>query len=113
MKRSMITGGIAALVGMFPVASLLALIWKFPLPLGGYAHGFSAALLAPLAAFYYGLFGGFLIVPALGALSGALAFKLSGGDVSNAKKLSIALGVACALAAGIFINILDKIIGPW
>ena len=113
MKRSMITGGIAALVSMFPVASLLALIWKFPFPMGGYAHGFQAALMAPLAALFYGLFGGFLVVPALGAISGALAFKLSKGDGSRAKKLSIVFGVACAFAAGVFINVLDKIIGPW
>ncbi|MES2521666.1 MAG: hypothetical protein V4617_03125 [Gemmatimonadota bacterium] len=113
MKRSIMTGSIAALLSMFPVASLLALVWKFPLPMGGYAQGVRAALLAPLAALFYGLFGGFLVVPALGAASGALAFKLSEGDSGQARKLSIALGVASAVAAGVFLNVLDKIIGPW
>ncbi|HYW30490.1 MAG TPA: hypothetical protein VE869_03205 [Gemmatimonas sp.] len=60
-----------------------------------------------------GIFGGLLVVPGLGAVSGALAFKLSQGDSRRAKKLSIVLGVASAFAAGVFINVLDKVIGPW
>ncbi len=113
MKRSMMTGCIAALISMFPVASLLALLWKFPLPMGGFAQGPRAALLAPVAALFYGLFGGFLVVPALGAASGALAFKLTSGDTGRARRLSIVLGVLSAVAAGVFLNVLDKIIGPW
>ena len=113
MKRSVITGAIAALVGMFPAAFFLALFWKFPIPLGGMASGFEGAVLTPLAVVFYGIFGGFVVVPGLGAIAGTLAFRLAQGDVAKSKKLSIIFGVLCAITAGVFINMLDKIIGPW
>ena len=112
-ERSAITGAITALVSMFPVAFLLALFWKFPLPLSGYARGYEGAVLTPLAVVFYGLFGGFIVVPGLGALTGALAFQMAQGDISKSRRLSITFGVLCAITGGVFINVLDKIIGPW
>lgn len=110
---SAITGAIAALVGMFPVAFLLALFWKFPIPLGGYASGLEGAMLTPLAVVFYGVLGGFIVVPGLGAITGFLAVLVTHGNASKSKKLSIAFGLLWAIIAGVFINILDKIIGPW
>ena len=110
---SAITGAIAALVGMFPVAFLLALFWKFPIPLGGYASGFEGAVLTPLAVVFYGVLGGFIVVPGLGAITGALVVLVTHGNVSKSKKLSIVFGLLWAIIAGVFINMLDKIIGPW
>jgi hypothetical protein len=113
MIRSIIIGAIAALVGQFPAAFFLALFWKFPFPLAGMASGFEAAVLTPFAVVFYGFFGGFVVVPGLGAIAGTLAFRLAHGDVAKSKKLSIVFGVLCAIAACVFINLLDKIIGPW
>ena len=113
MKQSVITGAIAALVGMFPAAFFLALFWKFPIPLGGMANGFEGAILTPLAVVFYGILGGFVVVPGLGALAGTLAFRIAHGDATKSKKLSVLFGVLCAFTAGVFINMLDKIIGPW
>lgn len=113
MKRSAIIGAVAALVGMFPAAGFLALVWKFPIPLGGYVSGVEGALLTPIAVLVYGALGGFAVVPAMGAVSGALAFHLAHGNPLKARTVSALFGLSCALAAGVFLNVLDKIIGPW
>ena len=113
MKRSIITGAIAALVGMFPVAFLLALVWRFPIPFSAYESGLGGAVRSLLAVVFYGALGGFVLVPGLGAAAGAFAFQLSKGNALKAQKLSITLGVLCAFVGGVFLSVLDKIIGPW
>ena len=113
MKQSITTGAIAALAGMFPTAFFLALIWKFPIPFYGMASGFEGAFQTPFAVLFYGILGGFVVVPGLGAIAGALAFRVAHGDVAKSKKLSIIFGVICSIAAGVFIDMLDKIIGKW
>ncbi|OGP92723.1 MAG: hypothetical protein A2Z19_02085 [Deltaproteobacteria bacterium RBG_16_54_18] len=107
------SGAIAALVGMFPAAFLFALVWKFPIPLAGYASGLKGALLSPLAVVFYGVLGGFIVVPGLGAATGALAFQIARGNAPKAQKLSVIFGLLWALAAAAFLALLDKIIGPW
>jgi len=99
---------------MFPTAFFLALVWKFPLPLAGYGHGLDSALMTPFAVLFYGvLTGGFVIVPALGVLCGAFAQSLCKDDIPKARILSVFLGSICALISGIFLNLLERLIGPW
>ena len=113
MTRSVVTGAITAFVAMFPAAFLLALLWKFPIPFGGYATGLEGSVLTPIAVVFYGVLGGFAVVPGLGAVAGVFAFRMAKGDVSKSRTLSIAFGVLCAISAGVFLNMLDRIVGPW
>jgi hypothetical protein len=112
MKQSIKSGALSALISMFPAAFLLALFWRFPIPFSGYETGLNAAFKSIIAVVYYGLMGGFIIVPGLGALSGAAAYRIS-NDKTKANKLSIRFGCLCALLLGILLSTLDKIIGDW
>ena len=113
MKRSTIVGALAALLGMFPAAFVLALVWKFPLFMVGYQSGFEAALFTPFTVFFFGILGGFLIVPALGALAGQIAFRTAHGNASMAHRLSILFGMLSAFLAGVLLILLDQIFGPF
>lgn len=70
--RPGIRDALYALLFMFPAAGLTALVYRFPLPFDGYARGPAGVWDAMLATFFYGLAGGFLIVPALAAGAGTL-----------------------------------------
>lgn len=61
-----------AILFMFPAAGLVALVLRFPIPLGGTVSGPSGVWDAMLATILYGLAGGFLVVPILAAGAGAL-----------------------------------------
>jgi hypothetical protein len=113
MEISALCGAVAGLLGLFPAAFLLALFWKFPIPLCGMARGFEQALGTPIAVVFYGLLGGFVVVPGLGALSGLVAFLVGRKDPSIFVPLSIVFGLFWAAAGCVFLTILDKIIGPW
>jgi hypothetical protein len=113
MKRSVINGSISALVSMFPTAFLLALFWRFPIPFSGYESGISGAIHSLLAVIIYGFLGGFLVIPGLGAAAGALAYKLSKGNKTVAIRFSIVFGILCAVRGGVFLSLLDTLIGSW
>ncbi len=57
---------------MFPAAGVVALVYRFPLPFGGTARGPAGVWDAMLATLFFGLVGGFLIVPLAAAGFGAL-----------------------------------------
>lgn len=113
MKQSSWTGAIVALIGLFPMAFLVTLLWRFPMPMGGYESGLDAALKSPVALVFYGLFGGFVVVPAFGAFAGWMAFRMAGGGSVTARRLSVVYGLSCALIACLILSVLDKIIGAW
>src|SRR5690348_3119967 len=66
-------GALSAVVGAFPVAALVAFVYRFPIPFTGYANGFKAVVPALFAAAVYGAMGGFFVVAILGTLAGVLA----------------------------------------
>lgn len=113
MKSTFRAGALSAFVAMFPAAFVLALVWKFPIPLAGNMSGLEAAQITPYAVAMYGVFGGFLLVPFLGGLGGLLAFHLADGDVRKARVPSILYGVLCAFVAGIVLVLWEDIVGPW
>jgi len=113
MITSAIYGAIAAFLGLFPAAFLLALFWKFPIPLFGMGSGLEASFATPMAIVFYGIFGGFVLVPGLGAAFGVIAFLITRREAARYKPLSIFLGLLCAVASCVFLITLDKFIGPW
>jgi hypothetical protein len=113
VKRSLMEGCIAALIALFPVTALLAVLYRFPILFVGYASGLSAVFPSLIAIIFYGLFGAFPVAAALGAFGGAVAFKLAG---SNQRKRWILLSIFSVVSALIVsgtLSVLDKIIGPW
>jgi hypothetical protein len=82
LPTCMILGAAAATFGAFPVASLVALVYRFPVPFRGYASGFGAIVPANFAVLVYGVMGGFIVLPFSGAVAAALthwAARLTGG----------------------------------
>ena len=113
MKKTVKLGAIASVIGLFPIAFLMALLWRFPLPFAGYQSGLEAAVKSPLAVAFYGIMGGFVLVPALGAMCAALVFKTVNGDQPKARRLTIFLALVIAFVSCLFLSILDHFIGEW
>lgn len=70
--RPGIQDALYAVLFMFPAAALVAVVYRFPLPLGGTVSGPAGAWNAMLATLFYGLVGGFVVVPLLAMAMGAL-----------------------------------------
>lgn len=114
-QKELIKLGIrSGILSMFPVAYVLALSWKFPIPLMGYASGYQQAVYTPVAVVFYGVVcGGFFLVGWLGMLSGKYAFIICDGKKTKGRRFSIALSICATLACGVALNLLEFIIGPW
>lgn len=97
----------------FPFAALCALVYRFPIPLGGYEGGPDAAPIALMAVIFYGLLGGFPALFVSGALGGALAYRVGRPDPTRIRWFTIVLAAMVALASVVTLAVLDKIIGPW
>jgi hypothetical protein len=113
MWRAVVTGIVWALFWVFPVAALVALCFRFPIPFSGYESGPSAVLRSLFAVLFFGVLGGFLVIAALGAASGALAHRLAGPDVRKWRWLAVGLALGGDFVAVMTLAVLDKIIGPW
>lgn len=102
-------GAICAIVGAFPVAAFVALVYRFPFPLAGYQSGIGAMLLSPIAVAVYGiLLGGFVLLGLLGAVAGAVL----GSEESPAETI-LPAALLIDLAAMLLLAVWDKIYGPW
>jgi hypothetical protein len=113
LKDNTLVGAGAAVVLAFPMASLCALVFRFPIPFAGYESGVAAAGKAFIAAALYGALGGFVLVAVLGAMGGVLADFLMHGFPVRARRLTIILATASAAACVLVMAMLDWIIGPW
>lgn len=78
-----------------------------------YSMSFSVVITSVVVAWlFYGLFGGFVILPALGAIAGHLAGQKFSG--ARNKRQMVVLWAAMAGVIPVFaLSILDFIIGPW
>lgn len=118
-----IRGAIVALMSSILVALLFAYTFRIPIPMGGmlgplgefspYSMGFSGVLTSVAAAWlFYGLFGGFVILPIFGAIAGHIASRKFSA-AKNRNKM-VVLWAALAGAIPVFgLSILDFIIGRW
>jgi len=113
MWRSIKTGIAWALLGVFPLAALAALCYRFPIPFSGYESGPMAVPRTLIAVVFYGLFGGFVVLAALGAAAGAAANLLARQDARLERRLVLAFALAGDLVAVLILAVLDKIIGKW
>ena len=107
-------GAIVGIVATVPLVILCALVFRFPVPFGGYMSGPSAILPALIAILFYGLiFGGFAVQAFLGGLGGLFAEHLAAPDKQKVKNFCIVFSTIGASFGVLTLAILDKIIGPW
>ncbi len=93
-------GSVWSVASTFPIAGLMALVFRFPIPFAGYRSGFAAIQPAILAVLFYGVFvGGFVLVGLLGAVGGFVAATFKGPDLQSQKRavrlVSLAITTAC------------------
>lgn len=110
---ALLRGALAAIALSFPAAALTALVYRFPIPFGGYQGGAAAVPLSLGAVLFYGVLGGFVVVGGLGALAGLGARALYPARPAAARRLTWLLAGAVALGSALFLAGLDRLIGPW
>ena len=110
MIRYFLTGAALAVIATFPLAAIVALIFRFPIPFGSYLSGVQAVVPALFAAAFYGMIGGFIVQAILGGIAGVMASRTGAPDRRRA--VLIYAGLA-ALPGVLILSVLDWIIGPW
>jgi hypothetical protein len=114
VTSSILCGAACSIAGTYPMAALCALLFRFPIPFGGYSSGVHAVLPSVVAVTVYGLvFGGFLVQALLGGVAGVLARRHGGPDRTHRWRRCVICGVAASLPGVTALAVLDKIIGPW
>lgn len=106
-------GALWAVVLAFPLAAICALVFRFPLPFGGYASGPAAMPRALVAVVFYGVLGGFPTLMVAGALGGAAAYALRQPVVARIRRLTVVFAGLIALLGVVLLAVLDKLIGAW
>ena len=112
-SRRLGVGAAVATAGAFPAAALIALVYGFPVPFVGKLQGVAAIKPAMFAVVFYGILGGFIVLPLLGAAAGFLASRMNHGNPRAARRLTIIAALAVSLACVVFLATLDLLIGPW
>ncbi len=123
MSTMLKTVGLSSVLSIgltFPAAALIGLIWRFPVPMGDYAEGVEALVVAPMAVFFYLLLGGFIVVPLVSMVGTILAFRFTARrttsdpeDTAVAWPLLLATSWGTAVALVLFLAGLELVIGPW
>ena len=114
MSKWAVLGALAGVVGTYPAAAVCALVYHFPVPLGGNASGLAGAALSTFAVTFYGIvLGGFVVQGAAGAIAATLATRRTEGDPGRARRIALAAGAGASIPGVILLATLEKIIGPW
>ncbi len=107
-------GAAYSVLGAFPAAAIVALVFRFPFPFGAYEGGLRAMLGSPIAVVFYGLVGGFHLLAVLGALAGWIAYARGQRRSYRNKHREIVLfALAIDFAVVLLLSVWDKIYGPW
>lgn len=83
----------------YPCAVLIALLWRFPIPMSGYASGPSAVEPALMAVMIYQLLGGALLLGIFGAVAGIAAHDFRYPDDGAITRLAAINAFVIALLA--------------
>jgi hypothetical protein len=113
LKRFILLG-IGVTIGFsFPAAVLLGMIYRFPIPFGGYVHGYEHAFMFLLSVLFYGILGGFILLALGGATAGFVGYRIGKRNEKRTKKITILLSMLMAFLSALLLAMLDLIIGPW
>jgi hypothetical protein len=102
-------GALIAILASFPLAALTALVFRFPIPFGGYVSGPEAVGPVLYAVGFYGLLGGFFVQAVVGGVAALVASR----SAPRGSMRWVAAAVAAAWAGVLLLSILDWIIGDW
>ena len=109
-----LTGFLWSIVSTFPIAGVMALVFRFPVPFAGYVSGFDAIRPTMFAVAVYGVFfGGFVVVGLLGAIAGFVMATLDLPGLGNKKRAVQWVSLGIATVCLFVLAVLDWIIGPW
>lgn len=113
-RRLALSGAFWTILLAFPIAALLALLFRFPVPFVGYMSGPSAVVPSMFTLLFYGLpLGGFVWLGLLGAIAG-LWIPDSTREHRRKAFWSVRLwGTGVSATNMIALSVLDKIIGPF
>ena len=107
-------GAIVGVVATFPLVALCALVFRFPVPFGGYLSGLGAIVPSLMGLIFYGVFfGGFLVQALMGGVGGLLAERFGAPDERRIARLCLVFSSIGASFGVVALAVLDKIIGPW
>jgi hypothetical protein len=113
VRTGVVWGALSAAGLVAPFAAICVLIYRFPVPFGGYVSGARQLPLALLAVVFYGALGGLPVMLGVGALGGWLAHALAAPDMRRVRRLALTFGMAASAAAVLVLAVLDKLIGNW
>ena len=111
--KFILAGAAIAVGATFPIAALVALVFRFPIPFGSYMSGIGAVIPALFAAAFYGIIGGFMVQALLGGLGGGLAAAATVVDRRRAWRRCVTFATLAAFPGVLLLSILDWLIGPW
>ena len=111
--RWFVRGAAGAVIASFPLAAICALVFRFPIPLFGYASGFEAMFPATFAVVFYGIFGGFPLQALLGGIGGLAGARYGRPDEARMRKYSLLVSILCAVPGIVTLATLDYIVGEW
>ncbi|ALR10229.1 hypothetical protein [Mycobacteroides saopaulense] len=103
--------GSVSAIALSPMAAVLvAIVYRFPIPLTGYESGLDAAWPAVVGAVFYLVLGGFLVVGGLGAIAGWAAARL---HPDRAVALTMIAAAVIAVLGALSLAVLEYFIGHW
>ncbi len=116
-------GAIVALASSLLAALLFAYLFRIPIPMGGYIGPFGEistysiatvdVLKSVLVAWvFYGIFGGFIILPTCGAVTGVLVGRKYSKS-KNKNKMILLWSIVISTIPVFILSILDYLVGPW
>jgi len=116
-------GATAALVSSYFIAVLFAYTFRIPVPLAAYFGpfgeistynmAFSTTLKSVFVAWvFYGILGGFVLLPVLGAIAGVFASRKYTGSKNRRGMIALYSALAASIPIAV-LSVLDFIIGPW
>ncbi|WP_378740718.1 hypothetical protein [Nocardia brasiliensis] len=112
-SKAAIGGAVGAVVLVPLAAAIVAVVYRFPVPLAGYARGFGGAGSAALGSLFYLVLGGAPVVAILGAAGGFVVARSAGHDTGRVRGRVLVVAAAVALLAAVTLAVLEFFIGPW
>lgn len=106
-------GALAAVLTAPVAAAMVASVYRFPIPFGVYAEGLREAVNAALAAVFYLVMGGGLLLAVLGGAAGLMIVRAHGVRLGRALALTTAAAFGLAVVGAFALALLEHVIGPW
>lgn len=119
-----VKGAVIAVAASLVIAILFAYLFRLPVPMVGLIGPFgtfSSYAASPeelvqmvvLAWVFYGLFGGFIVLPVCGAVTGVIVGNRYSDTKYNKNNMIALWSAGASVVPVFFLSILDFIIGPW